>query len=120
MATFEQYEFGPGATWHIGGEEATEERRGPSRDELLKIANETINGDRQRAYGDAKASFTRIADYWSTFLSSKLDTKVVLEPHDIALLLILLKVSRTSTSPTKADNWVDIIGYAALGGEIVR
>jgi hypothetical protein len=29
-----------------------------------------------------------------------------------------LKIIRATESPTKADNWVDLAGYAALGGEI--
>jgi hypothetical protein len=34
-------------------------------------------------------------------------------------MMILLKVSRGVTS-AKRDNWVDIIGYAALGSEIEK
>jgi hypothetical protein len=32
-------------------------------------------------------------------------------------MMVLMKVARMSHK-YKADNWVDIIGYAALGGEI--
>ena len=38
--------------------------------------------------------------------------------HDVAAMMILLKVARLATSPDKWDNWVDIAGYAALGGEV--
>jgi len=99
---------------------ADDDRDRPNHRALLDEAAKIMDGDRQAAYGDAEASFARIAEYWSTFLSSKLDTRIELEPQDVALLLILLKVSRTGTSPTRADNWVDIISYAALGGEVTR
>ena len=35
----------------------------------------------------------------------------------VYLCLNQLKVSRLIETPTHADSWVDIAGYAALGGE---
>jgi hypothetical protein len=33
-------------------------------------------------------------------------------------MLALLKVARIRSNPKHADNWIDIAGYAACGGEI--
>ena len=33
-------------------------------------------------------------------------------------MLILLKVARIKSGKKKNDNWIDIAGYAACGGEI--
>ena len=33
-------------------------------------------------------------------------------------MMILMKVARNSSGVYKDDNWIDICGYAALGGEI--
>lgn len=72
-----------------------------------------IQGDRASSYGDAKTSFERIASLWSTYKGVEITAK------DVASMMILLKVSRGVTS-AKRDNWLDIIGYAALGSEIAQ
>jgi hypothetical protein len=33
-------------------------------------------------------------------------------------MMALLKVARIATGHGKADNWVDLAGYAACGGEL--
>ena len=33
-------------------------------------------------------------------------------------MLALLKIARIATGHAKEDNWVDLAGYAACGGEI--
>jgi hypothetical protein len=49
---------------------------------------------------------------WSSYLDH------TIEPHDVAAMMIIVKLSRIQTSPTKRDSWVDLAGYAALGCEI--
>lgn len=42
-------------------------------------------------------------------------------PEDVAALLALLallKIARIATGHGKSDNWVDLAGYAACGGEL--
>ena len=80
------------------------------RDEILKQAGKLINGDRNKDYGDAKQNFQDIADLWSVFLG----TTVTRE--QVAVCMILMKCSRLMKS-NHMDGWVDICGYAALGGE---
>ena len=81
-------------------------------DELLRTASLTVGGDRQDDYGDARASHERIAALWSAFLG------VEILPWQVDVLMILMKCSRLATSPDKTDSWVDIAGYAALGGTL--
>jgi hypothetical protein len=83
-----------------------------SRDEILSKAKAIINGERQGTYGDAEDSFQTIADMWSAYLN----TEILSE--DVANMMILMKVARNSSGVYKDDNWIDICGYAALGGEI--
>jgi hypothetical protein len=40
-----------------------------------------------------------------------------LEAHDIAVLVMMIKISRVMWTPAKRDSWVDIAGYAACGLE---
>lgn len=83
-----------------------------SRNKILDKAKSIINGERQGTYGDAEDSFQTIANMWSAYLN----TEILSE--DVANMMILMKVARNSSGVYKDDNWIDICGYAALGGEI--
>lgn len=82
------------------------------RAKLLREAEKIITGDRQASYGDATESFNRLAALWTATLGTPVTAA------QVALCLIQLKVSRLTASPDHADSWLDIAGYAALGGEI--
>ena len=81
-----------------------------NRDEILKEAMKVINNDRNADYGDAKENFDNTAELWSAYVGHKFSAV------DVAVMMILLKVSRVRVSPDKADHWVDICGYSALAG----
>ena len=83
----------------------------PPQQDILEEARQLIHRDRAADYGEAKASFTRIAQLWSVYKG------VEITPKDVASMMILLKMSRSVTS-NKRDNWLDTIGYAALGSEL--
>ena len=83
-----------------------------TRDEVLDTAKSIINGERQGTYGEAKNSFETIARRWSAYL------KRTVTSFDVANMMVLMKVARNSSGVYKDDNWIDICGYAALGGEI--
>ena len=82
------------------------------RELLLDEAATLVSSDRNKDYGDPKDNFEDTAALWSTYKG------VTFTAHDVAVMMILVKVGRLSTSPGKWDNWVDIAGYAALGGEV--
>lgn len=82
------------------------------KNDILDNAKNIINGERQGTYGNAEDSFYRIAAFWSTYLGKDITSE------DVAAMMVLLKVARISSGVYKEDNWVDICGYAALGGEI--
>lgn len=84
-----------------------------TRDEILEIAKTLISGDRAEDYGDAADSFKSISRLWTAYLD------VAVSPMDVANMMMLLKLSRSQTSPNKEDTWVDICGYAALAGEMM-
>ena len=90
--------------------------------EVLRTAEEIIFGERAKTYGDAKTSFSTIADFWTTYINKVLmdqnpeaEFSVVLSGHEVAMMMILMKVSRT-TGSYHIDNYIDIAGYAALAG----
>lgn len=79
---------------------------------ILDKAKTIINGERQGTYGNAEDNFASIAAFWSTYLNTPIDST------DVANMMILMKVARNSSGVYKDDNYIDICGYAALGGEI--
>ena len=83
-----------------------------SREHILDTAKSIINGERQGTYGKAENSFATIAALWEAYLG------VDITSADVANMMILMKVARNSSGVYKEDNWIDICGYAALGGEI--
>ena len=82
------------------------------RDKLLDEAKNLVNGSRAKDYGDAYENHERVAQLWSTILGQDVSVSQVYQ------CLMALKLARLIVSPTHTDSWVDIAGYASLGGEI--
>ena len=92
-----------------------------NKEQILEAARKCVCGERQQDYGEAENSFTVIADFWGTYLTEKCvspGADVCLNPEDVAAMMALLKVARIATGHGKDDNWIDLAGYAACGGEI--
>ena len=88
-----------------------------TREEVLKTAQTCVCGNREDDYGSPENNFQRIATMWSSYMG--LDSEHVLKPYDVAAMLAILKIARiASKGHGKADNWVDLAGYAACGGEL--
>ncbi len=90
-----------------------------TRQEVLDAARACVCGEREQAYGSPEDSFAAIADLWTAYLHAgrNLPTNRELVAEDVALMMILLKVAR-QIGRGKEDNWIDMAGYAACGGEI--
>lgn len=82
------------------------------RSEILEAACRCVCGDREQEYGSPKSNFGKIAEFWSTYAGYPFDSK------DVAAMLALLKIARIASGNAKDDNWIDLAGYAACGGEI--
>lgn len=89
------------------------------REEVLNAAAKCVNGDRQEDYGKPEHSFDTIAALWNAYLTGKGNNQAqAIDAKDVACMLALLKIARISTGHGKSDNWIDLAGYAACGGEI--
>lgn len=82
------------------------------RSNILYEAESIVNGERNSAYGDPEDNFSKIASLWSSYTGHDYSA------HDVAIMMILLKVARTGTGTGSMDNYTDIAGYAACAGEI--
>jgi len=81
------------------------------REEILAAAADIISGDRQEDYGDWSDNAEDIASMWSVILGSNVSAR------QVGLCMIALKMVRLKRGPHHEDSFVDICGYAALGGE---
>lgn len=91
----------------------------PTRSDILDLAKRCVCGDREQDYGSPEQNFERIAEMWEAYLAGKCTAcDVCIQPEDVAAMLALLKIARIASGHAKADNWVDLAGYAACGGEI--
>jgi len=84
-----------------------------TRTSILEQAARCVTTDRAAAHGDVEELFAQIAAVWSC------RTGVTITPAQVALMMIDLKVCRAWNNPRHDDNWIDIAGYAACGGEVV-
>lgn len=83
-----------------------------NRAEILDTAKEYVTKDRAASHGDMENNFATIAAFWSTYKN------VEFAPHDVAVMMDLVKTARIKSNPKHLDNWIDKAGYSACGGEI--
>ena len=86
------------------------------REEILRSAAKMVTGERQDDYGTPENNFERIANLWNSYLDRRLNGRI--SGVDVAVMMALLKIARIASGHGKRDNWVDLAGYAACGGEI--
>lgn len=85
---------------------------------ILETAKTCVCGQREEDYGSPEDNFQLIANLWELYLCAcGYEETRSLYAKDVANMMILLKVARNAGG-SKLDNWIDIAGYAACGGEI--
>lgn len=92
------------------------------RTDVLREAIALINGDRNNDYGDPIDNFRTIAEFWQSYLTGTIESRgeLLIRPHDVAVLMDLVKTSRLIWSPDKKDHWADKAGYSACGWDCVQ
>lgn len=99
-------------------ENKPKERPFQSRKECLEIALKCVCGEREQDYGNPEDNFQVIADLWTDYLLWRGVLIKDIDACDIAAMMALLKIARIATGHGKADNWIDLAGYAACGYEL--
>lgn len=82
-----------------------------NRTDVLKQAEKTVSGDRDKEYGPPNENFAVIADLWAAYKGVEF-TRV-----DVGVMMGLLKIARIRTGPGQMDSYVDLAGYAACAAE---
>lgn len=85
---------------------------GMTGSEILEEANKQITGHRVQDYDVPERNFGLISAYWTLYKG------VVFSAHDVAMMMALLKVARIQNGGGSGDSHVDLVGYAALAGEL--
>ena len=80
--------------------------------DFLNEAIKLASGQRQIDYGDKTENHKNIAKLWSAYL------EYTISPHDVAMLMCLLKVARTKLGVVSKDTYADMSAYGAIAGEI--
>ena len=80
---------------------------------ILDESRHCVCRSREEDYGSPEDSFGMIARLWSAYMG------IQFEPVHVAEMMVLLKLARLAGGSRSMDNWVDIAGYAACGGEIM-
>ena len=90
-----------------------------TKEEILKKARDLVTGDRNETHGDAFQNHAEIAEFWNIYLDKKLQPMASITAEDVALMMVLMKISRNNQGKkSNIDNFIDMCGYAAIAGEI--
>lgn len=83
------------------------------RADILEKAKNCVCGSREEDYGSPEDNFSVIATMRNAFTRTSMFTA-----EKVAAMLSCVKLARIGSGRYKEDNWVDLAGYAACGGEI--
>lgn len=79
---------------------------------ILDDAKAAITGDRRNTYGPYSTEASALARFWSEYLEYEITE------HDVAMMMMLLKINRIRCGTIHRDNYVDLAGYAGLAADL--
>jgi hypothetical protein len=82
-------------------------------EDLLDEVRITLS-DRGQIYGNASLNHRRISELWSGYFDS------YISPEQVAMAMLLVKVSRLSQTSDHEDSLKDLLGYGLIYHQIVR
>ena len=86
--------------------------------ETCETAAALIDGPRNDSHGDKQKNFDNIARMWNAYFAT-LGEGPCLTGDKVAVMMVLLKVARTTSGDHNDDDYIDMTGYAAIAGELV-
>ena len=89
-----------------------------NKEEILTKATELVSKSRQDSHGDTFKNHEQIADFWNTYLDDKLKPMSSITPDEVAMMMGLVKVSRSKVGKPNVDDYVDGAAYMAIAGEL--
>lgn len=80
---------------------------------MAEDKTDAVLEDRGQAYGDITEGMVRIAQIWSGILGFEV------QPVQVPLMMVGLKLSRASITPDYSDNYTDIEGYTSIARTVI-
>jgi len=81
-------------------------------------AADLVRNSRQESHGDTFKNHEQIAEFWNTYLDAKLKPMASITPDEVAMMIGLLKVSRSQVGKYNIDDYIDGAAYMAIAGEL--
>ena len=75
-------------------------------------AKDIVSTDRELTHGNKKINHDNIAKMWSAYLDRDISGR------DVASMMVLLKVARTKAGSHNTDDYIDMVGYSSIAGEL--
>ena len=88
------------------------------KEEILMKAAELVGNSRQESHGDAFKNHEQIAEFWNIYLDDKLKPVAAITADEAAMMMALVKVSRSKVGKHNVDDYVDGSVYIAIAGEL--
>lgn len=94
-----------------------------TRKAVLEEVTGIICKDRNTTHGEPENVFETIAELWEAYLRGRgiiedESSSPGVLPHDVATMMVLFKAARCAGNPQHYDNYVDMVGYAAIAAEL--
>jgi hypothetical protein len=89
-------------------------------DEICARAARLVGGEREQQHGPKLQNHSNIAVLWDAYFDMRTanDPAGEITAHDVALMMVLLKIARTMSGEFNADDYIDMAGYAGVAAEI--
>ncbi len=89
-----------------------------NKEEILMKAAELVSSTRQKSHGDAFKNHAQIAEFWNIYLDDKLKPMASITADEVAMMMALVKISRSQVGKHNIDDYVDGAAYMAIAGEL--
>lgn len=87
------------------------------RARVLYTAAKLTTGDRNNTYGSPYINMSRTAQMIESYIRAKYSIDITLSAEDAAMIMVLVKMTRTMHSALHPDNYIDAAAYMAMAAE---
>lgn len=85
----------------------------PTPDAMLQAAADTVRA-RGGTHGDWRENMENTAELWSAYL------KQPIAAEQVAIMMVLVKVSRMTCGTLNLDDFEDLLGYGSIAAAIAQ
>ena len=89
-----------------------------NKKEILMKASDLVSNSRQESHGDTFKNHSQIAEFWNIYLDDKLKPMASITADEAAMMMGLVKISRSQAGKHNIDDYVDGAAYMAIAGEL--